>query len=378
MPAAEDVALLRALAAHPRGTGPSPLAQARALCARELQALGFTVREHPFTYSSLPARAGMAVVGVLSSAGLVAATWSARYAAASAVLLALATALGATTAAARALSGPRAQRLPFLREHGVNLEAVRGSGRPRVWLVAHLDTKSQVVPLAWRAAGASASIAAWLLALGCTLAGALAQHDALRWLVCALAVAGAVPLVLTTIGNRSPGAVDNASGVVAVLAAARTVGATDAIGVLITDAEERGLAGAHAWASAREPGVAINCDTVDDEGALMVLASRSVRRRAARAVSTAVARADEPVRVRGVPPGILTDAVALERAGWTALTVSRASAATLARIHTPRDSVGCLEGRGIGDAAMLLAALATELAAWPSSSSQSSSPARSS
>ena len=48
------------------------------------------------------------------------------------------------------------------------------------------------------------------------------------------------------------------------------------MGVLLTSAEELGLAGARAWVHAwaqdgRAPGVALNCDGVDDRGTLALL-----------------------------------------------------------------------------------------------------------
>ena len=42
---------------------------------------------------------------------------------------------------------------------------------PGLWLVAHLDSKSQRYPLALRAAGASLTIAAWIAAMALSAAG---------------------------------------------------------------------------------------------------------------------------------------------------------------------------------------------------------------
>ena len=54
-----DRAFLRALARHPRFAGSEALAAARGVCAEHLRALGYSVRERPFTFSTLPARFGM-------------------------------------------------------------------------------------------------------------------------------------------------------------------------------------------------------------------------------------------------------------------------------------------------------------------------------
>jgi hypothetical protein len=58
---------------------------------------------------------------------------------------------------------------------------------------------------------------------------------------------------------------------------------------------------------------------------------------------------------------VLVDGVAFADAGWEVLTLSRGTVRTLARIHTPRDSLAMLGGAGVGDAASLLARVAREL-----------------
>jgi hypothetical protein len=75
--------------------------------------------------------------------------------------------------------------------------------------------------------------------------------------------------MLSVVGQRSAGALDNASGVAAVLDAAAALSPALPIGVLIADAEELSLAGARAWARSRPAGVALNCDSVDDDGSLV-------------------------------------------------------------------------------------------------------------
>src|SRR5207237_632275 len=138
----------------------------------------------------------------------------------------------------------------------------------------------------------------------------------------ALACLGAIPLMLSYVGARNHGTVDNASGVAAVLEAAAAVPFSARVGVLITDAEELALAGARAWAGSRAPSVALNCDSVDDHGALVAMYTG---RRPARLVSlleTAASANAEPIRILRLIPGILTDHVALADAGWETVTLS--------------------------------------------------------
>jgi len=352
--------LLRALAVRGRGTGSEALSEARRLCAEQLQLLGFAVTEHPFEYSTVPARFGMPAVGTASVALLAAVVCVAERAGAAPATVLAAVSLAAIVSLARWLTGASASALPAARDAGVNLQAVRGV-EPRVWLVAHLDSKSQRYPLALRAVGASLSIGAWtamLVVLALAAAGHAWPHP---WWVWGAGAAGGALLGLASAGNDSPGAVDNASGVAAVLGAAARLGPDVPVGVLITDAEEVGLAGAHAWARHRTPGTAINCDTIDDRGAFLLLTSG----RRPWCVEAAAARAARhtgiAVRARRLPWGVLTDGVALARAGWVCATLSRATGRTLLRIHTRRDSVGHLEGSGIAPAAVLLESLVKEL-----------------
>jgi hypothetical protein len=60
--------------------------------------------------------------------------------------------------------------------------------------------------------------------------------------------------------------------------------------------------------------------------------------------------------------GLATDSVALAERGWTTLTVSRGSFATLRRVHTASDSLAMLRGDGIDEVATLLARAVEALA----------------
>ena len=254
------------------------------------------------------------------------------------------------------------QQLPWSRRVGTNLEATRGA--PRVWLVAHLDSKSQPVSLLVRAAAAIGIAGAWLGILGLWTWGQplAAQSVALSILPILLTVASvaALPLVVSGVGSRGTGALDNASGVATVLAAARMAADDGRIGVLITSAEELGLAGARAWLVGRAAGIAINCDGVDDLGGVTITAGR---RRAGFLWREAAARAacGTDVRFRFILPGVLLDAVAFSDAGWTACTVSQGTLRSLGRIHTARDTVGVIGGSGIDRTAQVIVALASAI-----------------
>jgi hypothetical protein len=104
---------------------------------------------------------------------------------------------------------------------------------------------------------------------------------------------------------------------------------------------------------------AINCDGVDDQGALTIMYSG---RMPDSLLYTLRGLAPAPLRVRRMPPGLLTDSVAFAERGWNTVTVSRGSFATLRRVHTPSDSLANLRGDGIDDVAILLARAVEALA----------------
>jgi Zn-dependent M28 family amino/carboxypeptidase len=205
---------------------------------------------------------------------------------------------------------------------------------------------------------------AWVVAIilaAAALAGR-ATDNGFTYVVVA-AVVGALPVIASVVGPRSPGAVDNASGVATVLLAASLLPARAPVGVLITDAEELGLAGARAWcASTRRPRAPVlNCDGVDDAGPLTLMWTRPRARRLEEALQVAATALDERLRVIPLVPGVLVDGAAFADAGWEAVTVSRGTVGTLRRIHTRADNLDQMNGAGIAHAARVLARAATTL-----------------
>ena len=357
---ADAKALLDALAAEPRPAGSDAEARARRHAMALLAEAGFDVREVPFEYSTLPGRWATSIAGAASLLAVIAAgTLGLR--GTPGLALATLVAAGALTGGFAGWAAVRGVlHAPWGRAGGTNVVATRGA--PRVWMVAHLDSKSQPVSIFARAAGIVLIVVAWL-ALAALAAFAMrgAEPPAWAWVAAtALGVAAALPILGSTVGARSPGALDDASGVAAVLLAARALPRDEPVGVLLPSAEELGLAGARAWASQRAvaPAIALNVDGVDDEGVTLVMTTRLARGvvpRAARALADAAGAEGVAARVRRLLPGLLVDAVALADAGWDAVTLSRGSVATLRRIHTPADHAGAVGGGGIALAARILA-----------------------
>ena len=347
---------LARLGATSRPSGSVGAAEARRYCADVLRDLGFTVAERQFEYSKFSGAYATPLAGALVplfAFGLLVAPAHSRGFGVGLVIAAVIAGLFF-----RHLGGRSVLDLGAFRRSGVNLEAVRGGDMPAVWLVAHIDSKWQPVSMIVRVAGVLVS-SVGLLALA--VLAAVRASGSVSLGVFVVTCAGAIPLLLSYVGDRNHGSLDNASGVAAVLEAAALIAPGVSIGVLITDAEELGLAGARAWARSRAPGIALNCDSIDDFGMLTVMHSSPAPREMLQAIERASVAEGEKLRVIRLIPGILTDHVALAAAGWATVTLSRGSMRTLQRIHTTRDTLATMRGTGIAGAARVLATTAMEL-----------------
>jgi len=281
--------------------------------------------------------------------------------------LLLLSALLVVTVTTVAAVGTLIQSLPWARATGVNLLALVPGGAARFLVVAHRDSKSQPVPLVLRIAAAVAALFAWLLLTAGAL-GMLAEATLpVARVAAGLGIAGGLLLASCGVANASAGALDNATGVTALLdIAARERAAAD-VALLVTDGEEFGLAGARAAAAARvawngkeksdvvaatlrSVEAAINLDGLDDVGAFVLLEHRlpGLRRRSPLhgALRDAVRSDGETLKARPIPPGLLVDHLPLLRAGLSAITVMRGGIRSLARVHRPADRADRLTGEG--------------------------------
>lgn len=362
--------LLRDIAASPRPTGSAHNAAARGLCTRILRDLGYVVAEQPFEFSAFPGRFATPLIGVTVMALVaVAGHWGAR----GAVYfpLAVLVAGGVTVAlAARWLARHGTTRMRLMRQRGVNLQAARPGATPGVWLCAHVDTKSQPVSTLIRTIGVTLMMVGVLWTSVLAVLAALGVPAAFNvWVAAAVVtLVGAIPVGLSVVGGASPGAFDNASGVVTVLRAASALSGASDVGILITDAEELGLAGARAWCLGGGTGVVLNCDGVDDAGEIVVMHSGAPPAAIPDAVASASANTGTAHRMRRLPLGVLTDSIAFADAGLPSVTFSRGGWGSLARVHSRRDSLANLTGEGIEATARLMAATARRLAGNPAAS----------
>jgi len=358
---AEAKRIIDLLARRPRFAGSAEEADARAECARLLTKAGFEVQEREFDFSEWPGRFGVPLMSaVLLIATLLmcfgAMRWGVQFGASPGWWL------GFLAIVFLERKHPRATReMSWHRSKGINLEATRGD--PKVWLVAHLDSKSQTVPILVRSASSTAiTVICLATAIATMVVRWFKWENSFPWLwVAVVATIAALPSLLCFIRNESAGALDNATGVAAVLLAAQILPRDKPVGVLITTAEELDLAGARDWAVGRERGISlINCDTVDDTGGWRCM-YQSRPHAAILASRRAAARLSIDLRVGKIIPGILTDSIAFDLAGLSSVTISRGTLGTLARLHTARDTSDRVTGTGAATAARLLAETVEEM-----------------
>lgn len=349
--------------AKPRLSGTEGAAETEQHLREAFEGLGYETEELPFSFSSWPGRFGLPVAGVLLLLTGVGGAALLRNGLPIIALIVLVVGLLLTLLPLILLE--TAQRtLPVGRLEARNLLFTRPGARPMWIVMAHRDSKSQLIPTLVRTGvvvlGAVGWIALVVLAV-LWLAGELFQFGS--WVLIAggaVALAG-LALALTWASNDSPGALDNASGVAALLAvAAESPG--DEVGFLLTDGEELGLAGAHAAVDTLPPvqGI-INVEGLDDRGPVRVAEGYGWRRsgsapQLAAALLTAGRALDMDVKRRPLPRTILVDHIPFAAAGVPALTILRGEWKSLLRVHRGSDSLDRINGRGAAEAATLLGA----------------------
>jgi hypothetical protein len=348
----DAAAVLRALA-QPRLTGSAGAAAVTTAVRALFEDAGYDVEEHPFRFNPLPGRFGITAAGVLyliTSFAAAMLLYTNHPFGALALLIILLVVIGlavmfATTAI---------QALPWGCQHGSNLFAF-AAARPRYIVMAHRDSKSQPVPLAFRGPAVIIAVVAWLaLFIAAVFHTAQPLPGGLIIVIGVAAVLAGVTLVFCWVDNNSPGALDNASGVAAAVGIARREQAHGDVAFLITDAEELGLAGARA-AAGHLPAVygVINMDGLDDVGSFYVFERFGILRKRGLAPHLAVAllqaaeAAGERIERRDLPFGIPVDHIPIVRAGTTAVTLMRGTLHSLRRVHSAQDDLEHLSGDGV-------------------------------
>ena len=228
---------------------------------------------------------------------------------------------------------------------GINLVARLPGDQPRIWLTAHYDSKGQLLSMAARLTAVVLAMAGWLCLVALAVlhrAGAAAAPSV--WLAAALpAGLGGVGLLLCRWLRTSPGAVDNATGIVTIFRILDALPSPAGVGVILPDGEEYGLAGARVLAREapelfRDAAV-INFDGIDDAGPTIALVHRPGP------VAEAVAGALAARRARWLP--VLVDGIVFGRVARECVTIMRGGLGTMRVVHTPRDTADRLTLEGV-------------------------------
>ena len=269
-------ALFRELAI-PRLVGSANHAKVRDILKRELAARGFSVEEHVF--EGLPSRALFGTPRRINGINLIA---------------------GRSQAQA---------------EHTIQ-------GVNKIWLVAHYDSKGQPISMAVRLLGFFG------LALG--LVGLLlASLPALVLLVISLVI-----VLQNRVNDNSPGAVDNATAIIAVFMTIDQLSPDAPVGVIFPDAEEFGMVGARALAADRADlfadAAVINLDGLDDIGRPVAFLHRAGKH------SAAIAQALHARPWRWLP--VIVDGIALARVARECVTILKGNWRTMLLVHRAADS----------------------------------------
>jgi len=237
---------------------------------------------------------------------------------------------------------------------GINIIAQRPSGRPPVrppvWLVAHYDSKGQPISMFTRLLCVVTVLVALL-----TLWVSAILSDSSRWaFLFFFVVVLAASWVLNQVNDNSPGAVDNATGLIAVFMTLDQLPPTAAVGVIFPDAEEYGLVGARALAAEHADlfvdAALINLDGLDDVGGPTAFLHRPGP------IARAVAEALQARQWRWLP--VIVDGIALRRVSRECVSILKGNWRTMRVVHRPEDTAARVRLDG---AAIVAAGLARVL-----------------
>ena len=349
--------------ARPRLTGSKEAGIITNEIRSRFESLGYEVRDQRFRISTWPGRFSVSLAGVFYLAGAVGAALLAMMGHPGVALVVQLTVL--FLVGGIAVLAPAAMKIVrFGRVEASNLIAAAPGKRPRYYVMAHRDSKSQPIPLAFRGPAIVLGIVAWIALFVIELLGLLDPAFNNRTTITVFGVLGGVAgliLILCWVNNNSPGALDNASGVATLLGVAERELEVGDVAFIVTDAEELGLAGAREVARSLPPSFGvINVDGIDDYGTFHIVERFGWPRKQgaaphlAAALLGAAAALNHNARRRNVPIGLLLDHIPIVRAGTPALTLMRGDLKSLSRVHRPTDNLDILTGTGVDDAVSLI------------------------
>ena len=226
---------------------------------------------------------------------------------------------------------------------------------PAFLFVAHYDSKSQVLPIAVRAAAYGIAIIGLVIltiVMVVKVGRGVWLPDAIVWSIAGITTFCLLLLQINLTQNHSPGAFDNASGVGVMLEVARAVverGERKSVTFLAAGAEEYGMCGALRYVQAhtdeydRENTYVINLDGLGVGNGVSVVTRYGIPPvRTTRALISLFRTSGESLGIqvseRYLPIGVGLDSIPIASRGFETVTLTAGDVGSAAlRIHSKRD-----------------------------------------
>jgi len=370
-----DNCLQRILACGPRGAGSAGGRRSADLIADLFGGAGLTVTREEFAVPLLPLILVARIVPLVGTLAMVAAGMMyVEHPAVSAVIMAAGLALIYGAIRWYRFAGkvfPVGRRVACANIVGRS-EPVLGD-RDTLILVAHYDSKSETVPLAVRVV---TFFVAFALGIGLLILAVLAWVGLVfaPWVAWAVTITASACLILHVFnftGNRSPGALDNASGLAVLATLAETL--TDQLAsranliFVATDAEELGLAGISEFI--RDPPCrldpqrtfCLNFDTIGAGGVVYSTGSSKPFEHLRSELDRYLA--DQGLRPRHIRliGGVGMDHMPLQAAGYWAVSLTQGPIGSILQIHRPGDTADLVDTTALTSIAQAVAQLAASI-----------------
>jgi hypothetical protein len=350
-PEAEDLRTLldRIVACGPRAVGSEGERRCAALLAHLLGCHDLEVRVQPFGVSRWPLRVATYLMPVLAAACMLAAALFLpdRPVLSTVILAAMVAAVIASTRLHR--FGDRLFDMGRqVRSANIVARTRRWSAeRPSLLFMAHYDSKSQPTPIAVRLGALFMAVGSVVVLLGVALSVAFELYEPgafTLWLPATIGLVSLLLLFLGFPGNRSPGAMDNGSGLAVMLALADELpglcGQRFNLMFVATGAEELGLGGALRFAQEfggeldPERTLCINFDILGGGGKVRLAGSK-------RSIGSEGGNLERRLRAGRLPVilGAGMDHMRLEAAGFRAFSLTQSDLRSLWHVHGPRDTI---------------------------------------
>ena len=262
------------------------------------------------------------------------------------------------------------------RYYSENIVATNGiepkGNTPTLLFVAHYDSKSQVLPIAVRAAAYGIAVIGLTGLTIVTLIKVITLVwllDYIVWSVSGITIFCLLLLQINLTQNRSPGGFDNASGVGVMLEIARVVMARDEnkrITFLATGAEEDGMCGAlryiqkHANAYDRNHTYVINLDGLGTGNAVNVVTRYGIPPvQTTRVLAEMFRTSGESLGIKVsecyLPIGIGLDSIPIASRGFEVVTLTAGDVNRIAlKIHSKQDRSDLLDVESLQQVGVLL------------------------